>query len=163
MNISRYVKEIHRVNERLRDLMADIIASMKSQISFLTPVIAGIVIGITSMITAILGKLGSQLGGLAQQGGDAAATQMDMGALFGDGIPTFYFQIIVGLYVIQIVAILTMLINGIENGADKLSERYALGNNLIRSSLLYAFIALAVMILFNIIAAQIMTSTMAVG
>ena len=39
MNISRYVKEIHKVNERLRDLMAEIISSMKSQIKFLTPAI----------------------------------------------------------------------------------------------------------------------------
>ena len=39
-NISRYIKEIHSVNERLRDLMADIISSMNSQIKFLTPAIA---------------------------------------------------------------------------------------------------------------------------
>ena len=43
LSMSRYIKEIHRVEERLQDLMADIISSMKSQIKFLTPAIAGIV------------------------------------------------------------------------------------------------------------------------
>jgi len=57
INISRYVKEMHKVEERLRDLMAEVISSMKSQISFLTPIIAAIVVGITSMISSILGVL----------------------------------------------------------------------------------------------------------
>src|SRR3989344_2610564 len=47
LSMSRYIKEIHRVEERLKDLMADVSSSMQAQIKFLTPAIAGIVIGIT--------------------------------------------------------------------------------------------------------------------
>jgi hypothetical protein len=82
--------------------------------------------------------------------------------LFGDGIPTYYFQLVVGIYVVEIIAILTILANGIENGADKLNERYTLGKNLIRSTFIYVVIALIVMLLFNFIAAQIMKGTLAV-
>ena len=153
-NVSRYIKEIHSVNERLKDLMADIISSMNSQIKFLTPAIAGIVIGITSMVTSILGKLGTQLQDVAT-GGQAGLT-----GLFSDGIPTYYFQIIVGLYVVQITYILTILVNGIENGSDKLSEKYQLGNNMIRGTLLFCTISLVVMLLFNMIASQILTSSL---
>jgi hypothetical protein len=155
-NVSRYIKEIHGVNERLRDLMADIISSMNSQIKFLTPAIAGIVIGITSMVTAILGKLGAQLQDVTAGGTDIQGAGLV--GLFGEGIPTFYFQIIVGLYVVQITYILTILVNGIENGSDKLNEEYQLGVNLIRSTILYCIISLVVMVLFNMIAAQILTS-----
>jgi hypothetical protein len=157
INVSRYIKEMHNVEERLKDLMADTISSMKSQVKFLTPVISGIVIGITSMVTTILGKLGGQLQMLqtesaaAQAGGTVGLTQ-----LFGDGMPTFHFQIIVGFYVVQIVYILTVLVNGIENGFDKLSEDYEVGTNLTRSTIMYCFISLAVMILFNMIAGNIM-------
>jgi len=159
MNVARYIKEIHKVNERLKDLMADVIASMKSQISFLTPAIAGIVIGITSMVTTILGRLSIQLSEPGLLGEETSALQSGFLGGLGDGIPTFYFQIIVGIYVVQIVYLLTVLSNGIENGSDKLAERYALGKNLIRSTLLYVFIALVIMILFNMIAAQIMVAT----
>ncbi|MBS3131354.1 hypothetical protein J4212_02890 [Candidatus Woesearchaeota archaeon] len=117
-NVSRYIKEIHRVNERLKDLMADIISSMKSQIKFLTPAIAGIVIGITSMITTVLGKLGQQIGQVTSQGG-AEGANVGLVSLFGEGIPTYYFQIVVGVYVVQITYILTILANGIENGSDR--------------------------------------------
>ncbi|MFC1691125.1 hypothetical protein ACFL0W_02990 [Nanoarchaeota archaeon] len=153
INVSRYVKEIHRVNERLKDLMADVISSMKSQISFMTPVISGIVIGITAMITTILGKISTQMSKLAatQKGGGG------MLAMFSDGVPTFYFQLIVGFYVVELIYVLTILSNGIENGDDKLNEKYMLGVNMAKSALTYTFVALVVMLLFNIIAGSIMS------
>jgi hypothetical protein len=157
MNVSRYIKEIHKVDERLKDLMADIISSMKSQIKFMTPAISGIVIGITSMISTILGNLGSQMEKLSQAEG--AGRVGGMAGLFGDGIPTYYFQLVVGLYVVQIVYVLTILGNGIENGADELNERYTLGQNMIKSTVLYCLVACIVMIIFNLIAGKIMVST----
>jgi len=160
-NVSRYIKEIHRVNERLNDLMADIISSMKSQIKFLTPAIAGVVIGITSMITSILGKLSTSLQQVTSTvGGESAGAPTGLLGLFGDGVPTYYFQIIVGVYVVQITYILTIISNGVENGSDKLNERYQLGTNLIRSTMLYVFISGAVMILFNVIAGKILVVTL---
>jgi hypothetical protein len=158
MNIARYIKEIHKVNERLKDLMADVVSSMKSQVMFLTPAIAGIVIGITSMVTTILGRLAEQMA-LFSETGTAPGIQTSMLDIFGDGIPTYYFQIIVGIYVVQIAYILTIMSNGIENGSDKLAERYELGKNVTRSTLLYCFVALIVMLLFNVIAASIMKFT----
>ncbi len=154
INVSRYIKEIHSVNERLKDLMGDIVSDMNSQIKFLTPAIAGIIVGITSMVSGILGKLGAQLQEITSQG---PASQAGLIGLFGDGIPTYYFQVIIGVYVIQITYILTTLVNGIENGSDNLNENYMLGTNLIRTSLMYCVIAGIVMIMFNVIASNILT------
>ncbi len=161
LSMSRYIKEIHRVEERLRDLMADVIASMKSQVKFLTPAIAGIVIGITSMISAILAKLSAQLTCFAQQGAAQEAGNIgDTLGIFGLGIPTFHFQIIIGIYLVQITYILTVLISGIENGADKLGERFELGKNLTHSTIAYCVLAGIVMLLFNIFATSIMSNTL---
>lgn len=158
INVSEYIKQIHRVDERLKDLMADTISSLQSQISFLTPAIAGIVIGITSMITGIIGNLSDNLARLSDGMGSDAAGQAGMGGIgadfFGLGIPTFYFQVIVGVYVVQIVYIMTILVNGIRNGSDSLAERYMLGNNLINSIALYFTIALIIMLIFNFIASE---------
>ncbi len=159
LSMSRYIKEIHRVEERLKDLMADVISSMNAQIKFLTPAIAGIVIGITSMISTILTRLSAQLTAFATQG-EQVGGFADLLDIFGIGIPTFHFQIVVGIYIVQIGFILTVLANGIENGADKLGERYELGKNIINSTLLYCFLAAAVMILFNLFAATIMKGTL---
>ncbi|PIN76902.1 hypothetical protein COV17_00435 [Candidatus Woesearchaeota archaeon CG10_big_fil_rev_8_21_14_0_10_36_11] len=159
LSMSRYIKEIHRVEERLKDLMSDVISSMKSQIKFLTPAIAGIVIGITSMISGILTKLTARLGSITG-GGENISSTGELLSIFGIGIPTFYFQIVVGIYIVQIIYILTVLSNGIENGADKLGERFSLGKNLISSTLLYCFLASVVMILFNLFSSTILTGAL---
>ncbi|MBN2421992.1 hypothetical protein JXB41_02095 [Candidatus Woesearchaeota archaeon] len=159
INISLYIKEIHKVDERLKDLMAEIISSMTSQINFLTPAISGIVIGITSMLTTILTKLTHQItdlssgaGGLG--GADSAIALME---LFGDSVPTFFFQIIVGVYVVQIVYILTILVNSIQNGVDKLNERNMLGKTIPRALIMYSLIACVIMLIFNLVAGMVMT------
>ena len=104
------------------------------------------------MISAILTKLSSKLGGFNS---DSSAFG-GMINIFGIGIPTFHFQIVVGIYVVQIVYILTVLASGIENGADKLGTRYELGKNLVKSTLTYCFISGMVMLLFNLFAVNIL-------
>jgi len=162
INVSEYIKQIHRVDERLKDLMADTISSLNSQISFLTPSIAGIVIGITSMITTILGNLKDQMAALGSNtdtgslGGAGIGGSLSNLDFFGLGIPTFYFQVIVGLYVVQIIYIMTIIVNGIKNGADPLGERHLLGQNLITSTTLYCIISLVVMLIFNIVAGMVL-------
>ena len=70
-------------------------------------------------------------------------------------IPSYYLQLIVGLYVIEIGMILTILSNGIENGADKLSEKYYLGKNLYKGAILYSIVAFFITIMFSLLAIQI--------
>ncbi|MBT7902414.1 hypothetical protein HN587_01025 [Candidatus Woesearchaeota archaeon] len=156
INVSRYIKEMHRVDERLKDLMSDTVSSLKSQIGFLAPCISGIVIGITSMVTTILTKLTGQLTKIQADGAaSGAGANLGLSSLFGQGMPTFYFQIIVGFYVVQLVYIMTIMVNGIENGSDKLNEKYLIGANLMRATILYSVIALGVMFAFNMIAGNV--------
>lgn len=156
ITVAEYIKSMHRVDERLKDLMAEVVSSMKSQISFLTPAIAGIVVGITSMITQILGSLSEKMREFGDAGGEGINIGTGiLGSIGAGGIPTYFFQAIVGVYVVQITFVLTILINGIQNGSDKLSEREMVGNNMIKSTLLYIAIAGAFTLLFSIIAISI--------
>ncbi len=158
INVSQYIKDIHRVDERLRDLMSDIISDMKQQVGVLAPAIAGIVVGITSMIVAIISRLSEQLNSITEfSSSSSASVPSGLLNLFGNGVPTYFFQIIIGLYIVEVTIILTMLINGIENGSDKIAERYNLGTNLIRGTIIYGLVAFTITMLFNIIAASIIT------
>jgi len=124
----------------------------------LAPAIAGIVVGITSMIVLILIKLTDQIRQLSETTGSAAGQSSGLLQIFGDPIPTYYFQIIVGLYVIEVTYVLTVLINGIENGSDRLGEQDALSKNLMRGTILYCIICLIVIITFNFLAATILNN-----
>ncbi|MFT4282796.1 MAG: hypothetical protein ACMXX6_00035 [Candidatus Woesearchaeota archaeon] len=156
ITVAEYIKSMHRVDERLKDLMADIVGNMKSQINFLTPVISGIVVGITSMIAQILGALGDRLEEISGTSGGADVAGSGVLDMFGaGGIPTYYFQAIVGLYVIQIAYIMSIIVNGIENGTDKIGEQDILGRNMLKTTLLYCAIAGGFTLVFSIIAANI--------
>lgn len=158
INVSEYIKEMHRVDERLKDILSDTTSSMESQIHFLTPAIAGIVVGITSMITKIMILLSSKLEEMGKMSPDSNYGSVLTILGGGNAIPTYHFQAIVGLYVVQIVFILTILVNGIENGNDKLKEKYLLGRNLVSATLTYVFIALAVVLIFTMISGSIINA-----
>ncbi|MDD5650572.1 MAG: hypothetical protein PHF86_09185 [Candidatus Nanoarchaeia archaeon] len=163
ISISNYVTEIHRVNERLKDLLSEIVSSMKSQISFMAPVIAGIVVGIGSMIVGIISNMTNLF--QVAQGNATSASSLQGFQQFAeifkieDIIPSYYFQIVVGIYVVEIIIILTILANGIENGSDKLNQNYLLGKNIIFGSVLYTIIAFIVIVLFNLLASTILANS----
>ncbi len=160
ISIANYVDKIHQVSERLKDLLAEVISSMKSQINFLTPVIAGIVVGISVMIVNIIVVLNTSISKIASQNsGDLGTGGIEgLSGLFSINgiIPGYFFQLVVGLYVVEITYVLTVLQNGIENGNDKLNEQYLLSKNIMRSFLLYAVIALIVTLLFTGLASVVL-------
>ena len=154
ITISNYIKKIHQVGERLKDLLSDIISSMKSQIAFLTPMIAGIVVAVASMITTIINKLSEQFQRATEFAPEASAglTALPNIIKIEDVIPGFYFQIVIAVYLIQIGIILTILSSGIERGIDKLTEKNLIGKNILRSTLLYILVSLIGIIVFSLLA-----------
>jgi len=124
----------------------------------LTPMIAGIVVAVSSMIVTIINLLGEQL---------KTASGGELGGMAGfvnifkieQVIPSFYFQIVIGIYVVEITIILCILVNGIENGINKLKQDNLIGKSLINSTLLYVVIALIGIFIFNLLSKGIITAT----
>ncbi len=162
ISISNYVQQISRINERIKDLLSEIVSSMKSQINFLAPVIAGIVVGISSMIVGVISKLGDLFEQANQQGSANQLGNLGVAAqIFNirDVIPGYYFQLIVGIYLVEIIIILTIFTNAIENGSDKLNEEHSLSKSILKSVLVYTLLAAAVVLIFNSLAIGILTVT----
>ncbi len=163
ISISNYVSQIHNVNERLKDLLSDVMSSISSQINFLAPVIAGIVVGIASMIVTVIGYLANLIqtsaANNATEGSIANISAISSFLSIYDTIPSYYFQIIIGLYVVEIIYVLTVMSNGIENGADKITEEHEIGRNMKKSILIYFLVSLLVIIIFNALAYTVLKST----
>lgn len=144
MSISDYVKNIKKINDRLNDLLADIISDMKSNMTFLAPLLSGIIIGLSGMITTILGGLNQMLGGTSGEdelvsGGLNTLTEMFDVTIM---IPTYWLQIVIGIYIVQIVFILTSTLVTIKSGRDQLQTTSEIAKNLKKSIFLYFIIAL---------------------
>jgi len=155
MSISDYVKNINKINERLRDLLADVVSDMKSNMTFLAPLLAGIVIGLSSMITLILSKLTSIVN-LGAEGGIPETYQnianiTDLFKIEGM-MPPYFLQIIIGIYIIQIVFILTKALVTVDAGQDRLKETHDIGRNLKRAGILYLIVALLSILALSLLA-----------
>jgi len=146
MSISEYIKNIHKINERMRDLLAEVVSDMKSNMTFLAPLLAGIVVGLASMITIILNKLQVmlELGEFTEIAGIGS-----LGNIVGPGglfeitkmIPPYYLQVAIGIYIIEIIFILSNTLVTVDAGEDKLRAVYEIGKNLRRGIMLYLIVS----------------------
>ncbi len=158
MSISEYVKNVQKINQRLEDLLAEVVSDMKSNMTFLAPLLAGIVVGLSGMITLILNKLQTMIGsgmdlegaGIAGIGNLATITSIfDVTKM----IPPYFLQLAIGIYIIEIIFILTGTLVTIDAGEDKLKRTYDAGKNLRFGFLLYALTAIIAISALSILAA----------
>ncbi len=160
MSISEYVKNIQKITERLKDMLAEVVSDMKSNMSFLAPLLSGVVVGLASMINAILYKVnqvslqgvtGATLGGVdvSTLSGLFDFTQM---------IPPYFLQIIIGIYLIEIVFILTRTLVTINSGEDKLEVTNETGKNLIKGIMLYFITGLVATVALSVLVGFVLRS-----
>ncbi len=162
MAISDYVKNINKINQRLRDLLAEIVSDMKSNMTFLAPLLAGIVVGLSGMITMILNKLQILQENLGSES-SAVTSLAKIGNLFDitQMIPPYFIQLSIGIYIIQIIFILTSALVTVDAGKDTLKEKYELAKNLKRGLSLYlitAFISILALTLLASVALSGLTT-----
>ena len=124
-------------------MLAEIVSDMKSNMTFLAPLLSGIIIGLSTMITVILTKLqtikdsvasgsaGSELGGFS--GISGFLDIFDVKQM----IPPYFIELCVGIYIIEITFILTHSLVTVDSGQDTLKEKNELGKNLKKAIILY--------------------------
>ncbi|MDD5182262.1 MAG: hypothetical protein PHC66_03770 [Candidatus Nanoarchaeia archaeon] len=158
MHISTYLQSVHRIEEKIRDVLAETISTIKFQTAFIAPLISGIIVGLTAMIMIILSVLGekitsattaaslpSTLGGGSSLGGSMAFGFFQMSST----IPLPIFQIVVGIYLVEIVVISTVLASKIEYGDDRVQMLDSIQRSLFISMTVYLIITLVVTIGFG--------------
>lgn len=150
VDLSKYLSDIHRSNERMMDLLGESIGSMKSQASFLAPIISAVVISIVSLVTMILGHLAKETKKLTVDAGG------NFGSFLGDSIPTFLFQSIVGIYLVMIIIILVYVVSNLENGDDPINTKYLMGKQLSAGITKYAIVVALGIYLFTLIGSKIL-------
>ncbi|MBT4376003.1 hypothetical protein HOD29_01365 [archaeon] len=157
MSISEYVKNINKISVRLRDMLAEISSDMKSNMTFLAPLLSGIVVGLAVMISVILGKLE-----FAQAAGGAGAAGL---AGFGGVldifkastmIPPYFLQLSVGVYLVEIIFILTSTLVTVDAGEDKLENTYKTGLNLKKGMGLYFVTALIAILALSLLSSLVL-------
>ena len=114
LNISRYLKNLHENQERIHDMLEDVLSSLKFQGYLLTPLVSGIIVTMASVIINIMGKLSATMQNLKST--SAAMTPfIPWGQL---SISPGEFQLVCSIYFLETTMLVGLFINGIENGED---------------------------------------------
>jgi hypothetical protein len=153
MSISEYVKNIQKITERLKDILAEIVSEMKSNMTFLAPLLSGIVIGLALMIAAILNTLSSSMAA----GNIASSSAINIGNILKifditTMIPPYFLQIAIGIYLIEVIFILTGALVTIDSGEDKLERTSRIGENLKKGMVFYFVTALISSLALSVLA-----------
>ncbi|MDA3836946.1 MAG: hypothetical protein PF542_04955 [Nanoarchaeota archaeon] len=161
MSISEYVKNINKITLRLKDLLAEVTGDMKSNMTFLAPLLSGIVVGLGAMITSILSKMDpAAMGGDAAGSGVGGFSQLISIFNYGGMIPPYFLQIAVGIYLVQIIFILTGSLVIIDAGEDKLKQTYDTALNLKSGVGLYFTVALIAVLVLSLLAGKVLGGMM---
>ncbi|MEM4330911.1 MAG: hypothetical protein QW273_02800 [Candidatus Pacearchaeota archaeon] len=154
-SISEYVKNIQKIENRMKDLLAEIISDMKSNMVFLAPMLSGIIVGLSAMITTILVGLNSLLStlSLGNTGEGSYLSLINIVNIFkvSEMIAPYWLQIVIGVYLIEVIFILSSTLVSIKEGDDELERFHEIANNLEKGMLFYIFISVISVIILYIL------------
>jgi len=142
--VSTYLKDMYQVNEELKSMTEEVTSTMRIQATLLAPLSAGIVVSITAIIVQILVILGKSFESISSQLGTSYGTVGDIGAGFLFSIdnlrkiiPISAFQLVVGVYMIEIVTMLAIFLSSIGNGEESFMKRLTIAKLLAISTAIY--------------------------
>jgi len=155
LSISTYLKNMHDVEEDLKDLLEDVASTMSMQALLLAPMSAGIVVALTAMVIQLVqilkvavDKIQNQLtsyGPLGSMGNGFFGSILQVNKI----IPIQNFQLVVGFYLVEVVAMISIFTSIINYGDDKLLRKYNLGKLLLYATLIYSGVLLLIYFAFT--------------
>ncbi len=146
--ISEYLRSIRTTQEKIDDLLSDVTSSMQFQAYILVPIISGVVVAtaqiIMSMMLHITGKM-DELKTASLSG----SSPMDMLISLDSSTAPWLLQLIVGIYVVEILILLAMFIVKISEGEDKVKQNDMAWRVVIIGTTVYIIVLAIVSIIFG--------------
>ncbi|DAC72844.1 MAG TPA: hypothetical protein DSN98_02945 [Thermoplasmata archaeon] len=126
IRIADHLKQLQEVEYKITDMLYELTSTLRSTVTVFAPLIAGVTLAITMLISTILSSLSKS---------SSAEMITDLPASLPGASDTFmmenvrpeYFVLVIGIYLIELVFLLTRFTNGINEGDDKATFMFSLG------------------------------------
>ncbi|MFB6193005.1 MAG: hypothetical protein ABEK00_02040 [Candidatus Nanohaloarchaea archaeon] len=150
LTISRYLKNISKTQEQLNDLMEDTTTTIQMLAYLLAPVVSGVAVGMSQTIITAMTMLSKSVSG-SQISNQPGATSGLGGVIsgFDSAIPPELLQLVVGIYLIQLLYILGSFFTKIKKGDDPTYKNMFTGKIMISGMIFYAMTLIIVGMLFG--------------
>jgi hypothetical protein len=152
LTISRYLKDVHKTEETLNDLMDESTTTILLLAYMMAPVISGVAVGMSQTIITAMFKLagsvevpesGAGAGSLGGGGFSGMLSGMD------DAIPPELLQFVVGVYLLQLLYILGTFYMKIEHGESQTYKNLFIGKIMMSGVIFYSLTLMIVSIMFG--------------
>ncbi len=118
IKIADHLKDLQEVENRIKENLSGLTGTLRSTAVVFAPLIAGVTVAITRVVTLLLLKMNP-------------SSSVYNATMFTVEAPQInYFILAIGVYIIQLVILLTRFTNGLEEGDDKVEYMYSLGKAL---------------------------------
>jgi hypothetical protein len=129
IRIADHLKQLQGVENKIKDMLYELTSTLRSTVTVFAPLIAGVTLAITTLITRILASLSWNM---------PEETITDLSPSFSgiseafivENVRPEYFVLVIGIYLVELVFLLTRFTNGINEGDDKATYMYSLGKNM---------------------------------
>jgi len=137
IRIADHLKQLQEVEHKIKDMLYELTSTIHTTISLFAPLIAGVTLSITTLISTILSSLNSQIS--VDSVTELSPTFSGISDAFTiENIRPEYFVLVIGIYLVELVVLLTRFTNGINEGDDKATYMYSLGKTLPLSILVFS-------------------------
>ncbi len=127
IRIADHLKELQEVENKIKDTLYSLTSTLRSTAAVFAPLIAGVTLAITKLISNVISSMAEKI--------PTTGTGVDSSTVFSGITEAFtlenvrpeYFALVVGIYIIELVFLLTRFTNGIDEGDDKAEFMYSLG------------------------------------
>jgi hypothetical protein len=137
INIADHLKQLQGVENKITEMLSELTSTLRSTVLVFAPLIAGITLAITGMISKILSSFR-----LPDISSSMTETTISLPGnpetLMLEHIQPNYFVLVIGIYLIELVFLLTRFTNGINEGDDKAVYMYNIGRTMPISILVFS-------------------------
>ncbi len=148
-SISDFLSKTKNIESMLKQMLEEISSAIQMQAVFIAPFICAIVATMATFIIELLQRISQfilgieetfNMGGTFVHGGTMKFSET-LGLIQIEKVmPPTIFQLIVGIYMIEVVVILAYFLNGIRNGFDETTRNILIGKTLLKALIFYSIL-----------------------
>ncbi len=137
ISVSRYLKVMQDLKDKIDDMLADAISSIRFQGAVLIPVITGTVVGLGEITSGLLVRISQQVSSIVSAGAISGAGYLNQFLNVEGALQPSYLQLVVGIYVLLSCILLGLFVGGLQEGWDKITIYESIGKVTFAGSLIY--------------------------
>lgn len=129
IKIADHLKDLQGVETTIKESLYSLTSTLRSTATLFAPLIAGVTLAITKLITSILESMQGTISPEILPSG-TGALQTIVSAFTIENIQPQWFVLVIGIYVLELVVLLTRFTNGIDEGDDSAAFHFSLGKTM---------------------------------